>query len=114
MTPEIIHEELLPTFVSLLRDGEAEVKTAICTQIPGNFMINIQVFSTRSLGFCEVLDIDVIKKQILAPVREIVVDPSQHVRASLASNITGLAPLLGKDMYVLFTWPLLSNIHSFM
>lgn len=62
-------------------------------------------------GFCELLEIDssclpnaenivdrdVILVKILPCVRDLASDQSQHVRASLANQISGLAPLLGKD-----------------
>ena len=36
LNEDIIYQELLPTFISLLKDSEAEVKTAVCTQVPGS------------------------------------------------------------------------------
>lgn len=38
---------------------------------------------------------------ILPRVRELVVDPSQHVRAAIALQISSLAPTLGKDRFVI-------------
>jgi serine/threonine-protein phosphatase 2A regulatory subunit A len=48
-------------------------------------------------GFARLVDKDTILRQILPCVRELAQDSSQHVRASLANQISGLAPLLGKD-----------------
>ena len=35
-------------------------------------------------------------------IEELVTDSSQHVRAALGTQISGLAPILGKDEYVKF------------
>lgn len=66
----------------MLKDNEAEVRTAGAGQIP---------------GFAKLLDRDVILARILPCVRDLSTDSSQHVRAALATEISGLAPLLGKD-----------------
>ncbi|MBE7181494.1 MAG: hypothetical protein INR71_09855 [Terriglobus roseus] len=34
-------------------------------------------------------------------IEELVSDSSQHVRAALGNNISGLAPILGKEEFVL-------------
>ena len=49
------------------------------------------------IGFAKLVDRDVILAKILPCVRDLAQDQSQHVRASLANQISGLAPLLGKD-----------------
>jgi serine/threonine-protein phosphatase 2A regulatory subunit A len=33
----------------------------------------------------------------MGAVEDLVTDPSQHVRAALGTQISGLAPILGKD-----------------
>jgi len=50
-----------------------------------------------STGFSKLLEKDVIVARIVPFVRELCQDSSQHVRAALAQQITGLAPLLGKE-----------------
>lgn len=43
---------------------------------------------------------DTLLDQIMPSVEELVPDSSQHVRAALGSQISGLAPILGKEEYV--------------
>jgi len=76
---------LISAFVHVLKDNEAEVRTAAATQIP---------------GFAVLIDLDSILRDILPCVKDLVSDTSQHVRASVATQISGLAPLLGKEKYV--------------
>lgn len=46
------------------------------------------------------MDREVILARILPCVKDMSTDTSQHVRAALAQQISGLAPLLGKDATV--------------
>jgi serine/threonine-protein phosphatase 2A regulatory subunit A len=46
------------------------------------------------------VDREVILARILPCVKDMSTDTSQHVRAALAQQISGLAPLLGKDATV--------------
>lgn len=82
---EIIKEDLVHAFVGILRDIEAEVKTAACAQIP---------------EFCMLLTPDIILDEIMPRVRDLVTDGSQHVRAALAMHISGLASILGKNQTI--------------
>ncbi|KAJ8126620.1 hypothetical protein O1611_g7019 [Lasiodiplodia mahajangana] len=79
---EVVSRDLVPAFVKLLKDNEAEVRTAIAGQIP---------------GFCSLVDRDTLLKEIMSSVEDLVSDPSQHVRAALGTQISGLAPILGKQ-----------------
>ncbi|MBW0494723.1 hypothetical protein O181_034438 [Austropuccinia psidii MF-1] len=79
---DVVREELVGAFVHLLKDNEAEVRTAAAGQIP---------------GFCKLIDREVILSRILICVRELASDSSQYVRAALGTQVAGLAPLLGKD-----------------
>ena len=72
----------MPAFVKLLKDNEAEVRTAIAGQIP---------------GFCALVDRTVLLDTIMGSVEGLVNDSSQHVRAALGTQISGLAPILGKE-----------------
>lgn len=49
------------------------------------------------VGLSKQLERDVIIARIVPCVRDLCQDSSQHVRAALANQITGLAPLLGKE-----------------
>lgn len=73
---------MVPAFVKLLKDNEAEVRTAIAGQIP---------------GFCALVDKKVLLDDIMSSIEDLVSDSSQHVRAALGTQISGLAPILGKE-----------------
>lgn len=49
------------------------------------------------LGFAKLVDREVILARILPCVKDLSTDSSQHVRAAVAMQVSGLAPLLGKD-----------------
>ncbi len=101
----IVKDELVGAYVALLKDNEAEVRTAAASQIqvsrgicaaePSGF------HSVRPLadmpGFAKLLDREVILSRIIPCVKDCTSDSSQHVRAALATQISGLAPLLGEE-----------------
>lgn len=74
--------KFVPAFVNLMKDSEAEVRTAISKQIP---------------GFSTLISREVILQEVIPNVEVLSQDSSQHVRAALASEISRLAPLLGKE-----------------
>lgn len=82
---EVVSRDLVPSFVKLLKDNEAEVRTAIAGQIP---------------GFCTLVDRSTLLADIMSSIEDLVSDTSQHVRAALGTQISGLAPILGKQEYV--------------
>jgi serine/threonine-protein phosphatase 2A regulatory subunit A len=82
---EVVSRDLVPAFVKLLKDNEAEVRTAIAGQIP---------------GFCALVDQSTLLGDIMSSIEDLVSDTSQHVRAALGTQISGLAPILGKQEYV--------------
>jgi len=79
---EIVRSDMTDAFVQLLKDNEAEVRTAGSGQIP---------------GFSKLLQRESILRKILPCVNQLSSDNSQHVRAALAKQISGLAPLFGKE-----------------
>ncbi|ODA77130.1 hypothetical protein RJ55_07648 [Drechmeria coniospora] len=79
---EVVSRDLVPAFVKLLKDNEAEVRTAIAGQIP---------------GFCHLVDRTTLLNDIMGSIEDLVSDTSQHVRAALGTQISGLAPILGKQ-----------------
>lgn len=83
---EVVSRDLVPAFVKLLKDNEAEVRTAIAGQIP---------------GFCALVDRTTLLNDIMGSVEDLVSDTSQHVRSALGIQISGLAPILGKQECVL-------------
>jgi hypothetical protein len=52
------------------------------------------------LGFCGLLDRQILLDEIMSAVEDLVSDSSQHVRAALGTQISGLAPILGKEEFV--------------
>lgn len=74
--------KIVPAFVALMKDSEAEVRTAISKQIP---------------GVCSLIPREVILQEVISNVETLSQDSSQHVRAALASEISRLGPLLGKE-----------------
>ena len=89
---EVVTRDLVPAFVKLLKDTEAEVRTAIAGQIPGVY------------SFCSCLRLAPRRQtpvnEIMTSIEDLVSDQSQHVRGALATQVSGLAPILGKEEYV--------------
>lgn len=79
--PDEMERAFVPEFIKFMQDNEAEVRTAIAKQVP---------------GFCRLVTPANLDK-IVANVDELSRDSSQHVRAALGSEISALAPLLGKE-----------------
>ncbi|PVH15473.1 uncharacterized protein CXQ87_003314 [Candidozyma duobushaemuli] len=74
---------LIDPFIGLMKDNEGEVRKAIAKQLP---------------DFCKLLrDPSIIESKIIPVVDELSQDPHENVRASLASTVTGLSPILSKQ-----------------
>ena len=98
MDEETVTRDLVPAFVKLLKDTEAEVRTAIAGQIPGKTPWTEPVhIMLNKTGFCGLLDRETLLNEIMGSVEDLVSDSSQHVRAALGTQISGLAPILGKE-----------------
>jgi len=82
---EIAKQELLPAFLALLVDSEAEVRTAAAAKIP---------------GVCQLVGAELTLKWVVPRLENLARDSSQHVRASMSQQITGLCPIIGKEKYV--------------
>lgn len=111
----MVREELIGQYVQLLKDNEAEVRTAAAGQIPGTvaihiFMPIISVDLVRFPGFSKLIEREVILARIVPCVRDLSHDTSQHVRAALANQISGLAPLLGREATVEHLLPLFLHL----
>eukprot|EP00039_Didymoeca_costata_P019128 m.336357 g.336357 ORF g.336357 m.336357 type:complete len:603 (+) comp17826_c0_seq1:150-1958(+) len=94
VTPEVAREALLPAFIRLLQDPEAEVRTAVAFKV---------------LEFCKNFAPPLqqgILREVIPHLQARVVDDSQHVRSALASVIMGLSELLGKESTIEFLLPL--------
>lgn len=82
--PELT-KQLIESFIALLKDSEAEVRSAASGKIK---------------EFCCALSKDVqenvIMEQIIPVVKGLVTDANHHVKTSLATVTMGLSPILGK------------------
>ncbi len=65
---------------------------------------------TLCTGFSKLLEKEVVLARIVPCVRDLCQDVSQHVRAALANQISGLAPLLGKDATIEHLLPLFLHL----
>lgn len=77
--------KFVPHIVALMKDNEAEVRKAISKQLPG--------FSK----LVDSADDSIVLNQLIPCVSQLALDESETVRSALASEITGLAPILGKE-----------------
>lgn len=85
--------------MKLLKDTEAEVRTAIAGEIPGKLNRDSPSapLTLTIPGFCALLDRDTLLSEVMPSVEDLVSDSSQHVRAALGTQLSGLAPILGKE-----------------
>lgn len=115
--------DLVPAYVRLLRDNEAEVRIAAAGKVTkfcrilnpelaiqhilpcvkvyilGEFKCIIYMWSlTQSTNFLGKISLPVLPVWTLSHclMQELSSDSSQHVRSALASVIMGMAPVLGK------------------
>ena len=70
----------------------------------------ISVDLVRFSGFSKLIEREVILARIVPCVRDLSHDTSQHVRAALANQISGLAPLLGREATVEHLLPLFLHL----
>jgi serine/threonine-protein phosphatase 2A regulatory subunit A len=63
-------------------------------------MSSQETWLITSVGFCKLVDRTTLLNDIMTTVEDLVSDTSQHVRAALGTQISGLAPILGKQEYV--------------
>jgi serine/threonine-protein phosphatase 2A regulatory subunit A len=64
--------------------------------LPNKFLVIIFDLFLIS-GFCKLVPTEVILGDILGPIKELVSDPNPQVRAAFGENLSGLAPILGKE-----------------
>lgn len=91
---------MVPTFQSLLRDTEAEVRAAAANKVC-EFCRNLCPPAAPSndpnaTQTSNAVD-SIIMASILPVVKGLVADTNQHVKSALASVIMGLSPILGKQ-----------------
>ncbi|SCU82019.1 LAFA_0C08592g1_1 [Lachancea sp. 'fantastica'] len=94
-TPQYV-DELSGPFLALCEDNESDVRKGVAKQLPG---------FAKLLG-----DPQVVLKKVLPVVQNLSMDESEMVRASLASEITNLAPLVPKQDAIDTLIPILLNM----
>ena len=92
--------QLIDPFISLMKDNEGEVRKAISKQLPDFAILLTKFASTKST----------ILEKIIPIVNELSQDPQENVRASLASTITGLSPILEKQSTIDELLPIFLNM----
>lgn len=89
--------KLVPNIISLMKDNEAEVRKAISKKLPAfSKLVNKADDDNNSI----------VLKEIVPIVNQLSLDESENVRSALASEITGLAPILGKDLTIEYLLPI--------
>ncbi|VEU19830.1 DEKNAAC100818 [Brettanomyces naardenensis] len=86
--------KLVPNLLSLMKDNEAEVRKAVSKQLP---------------GFCTLAnkaDRSIMLEDIVPVISQLSMDESETVRSALASEITGLAPIFGKEATIKHLLPI--------
>ncbi|EDK44836.1 protein phosphatase PP2A regulatory subunit A [Lodderomyces elongisporus NRRL YB-4239] len=79
--------QLIDPFITLMKDHEGEVRKAIAKQLPAFCNLLTRYPPTKAT----------ILNKIIPVVNELSQDPQENVRASLASSITELSPILEKQ-----------------
>lgn len=97
--PDTTREDLLPAFLHLLRDIEPEVRTAAACKVT-EMTKQVVALPPHEGATSSETGLMLAVRDILPVVQDLVVDNSQHVRTALASNIMGLAPVVGVDVTV--------------
>ncbi|XP_065189839.1 serine/threonine-protein phosphatase 2A 65 kDa regulatory subunit A alpha isoform-like [Sycon ciliatum] len=98
VTTDLVKTELVSTYATLLKDPEAEVRTAACK---------------RLRAFCEQLPEefreDAVMADILPCVQTLVNDANQNVKIALAGDLMSLATFLGREKTVEHLLPLFQS-----
>lgn len=88
--------KLTDPFIGLMKDNEGEVRKAIAKQLP---------------QFCKLIqDPELIEKKIIPVVSHLSQDAHENVRASLASTVTGLCPILSEQSTIDKLLPIFLNM----
>ena len=87
--------ELLPAYVKLLRDTEAEVRVAAAGKVS---------------AISKMLTSDRVIASIVPCVKDLAADSSQHVRSALASVVMEVAPVLGKSATIEYLLPVFLSL----
>ncbi|ODV79355.1 ARM repeat-containing protein [Suhomyces tanzawaensis NRRL Y-17324] len=79
--------QLIDPFIKLMNDNEGEVRKAVCKQLPEFCHLLIKYKSTKAT----------ILSKIIPVLNDLSQDNQENVRASLASSITKLSPILERQ-----------------
>lgn len=92
--PTATRSDLLPAYIAVLKDSEPEVRTAAAFKVTEVIkrVVGLRAEDGANSG------LDYIVQEIVPIVEQLVTDSAQHVRSALASNIMGLAPVLGTEV----------------
>lgn len=96
--PKATRKELLPAYLKLLKDNEPEVRTAAAYKVSEmtERIVKLPAPAEGETG----TGLELVIRDILPLIQQLVNDSSQHVRAALASNIMLMAPELGTEVTV--------------
>lgn len=97
--PRATWKDLVPLYITLLRDAEPEVRAAASYKVSEIVIYIINLPDEKipqPIDGPKVTALDLVTQHILPILKDLVADPSQHVRAACASNIMGLTPALSK------------------
>lgn len=86
--------KLVPNLLSLMKDNEAEVRKAISKELS---------------SFCKLVnkaDRSIMVDDIVPVISQLSMDEAESVRSALAGEITGLAPIFGKDATIKYLLPI--------
>ncbi|KAG7192821.1 uncharacterized protein KQ657_001278 [Scheffersomyces spartinae] len=92
--------KLIDPFIALMKDNEGEVRKSIAKQLPSFCGLLNKYPTTKSS----------ILAKIIPVVNELSQDPQENVRASLASSITELSPILQKQNTINKLLPIFLNM----
>lgn len=56
------------------------------------------VYLNSLLEFSKMIEQTAVVEKLLPCIKELVTDTNQNVRAAIATNISGFAPILGKEL----------------
>lgn len=91
--PKATRSDLLPAYITVLKDTEPEVRTAAAFKVSDLItkLVNLPSEPGSDSG------LDAVVQDVLPVVEQLVTDSAQHVRSALATNIMALAPVLGSE-----------------
>lgn len=92
MGTDITTSDLLPSFVLLLQDAEAEVRAAAVKSVA---------------GYCDLVGVSMFVSEIMPMLLLLAQDTAQNVRVSLSTAVMDVAPKLGEEMATTHLVPLI-------